>query len=186
MGRWLLILASLLLGAAHAATPLPSDSVYQLAVPLTDQDGHAAPFAARRGTPQLVSMFYASCTMVCPMIIDTMTATRRAAGEPGADRLALLAVSFDPQRDDVPALRRYAAAHKLDLRWWTLARTAPQDTRALAALLGVQYRKLPDGDFNHSSTLLLLDRDGRIVARTSIIGRTDPEFVAAVRKLAGG
>lgn len=185
MKRWLLILASLLLaGTAQAATPLPPDSVYQLAVPLTDQDGHVAPLAARRGAPQLVSMFYSSCTMVCPMIIATMQATRRAAGEPA--RLQLLAVSFDPERDDVPALRRYAAAHKLDLRYWTLARTAPQDARTLAALLGVQYRKLPDGDFNHSSQLLLLDVDGRIVARSNIIGRTDPEFVDAVRKLTGG
>lgn len=185
MKRLLLILFALLLAAtAHAASPLPSDSLYQLSVPLTDQDGHAAPFAAGRGTPQIVSMFYTSCTMVCPMIIDTMKATRRAAGEP-AD-LHLLAVSFDPERDDIAALRRYAAAHKLDLRWWTLARTAPQDTRSLAALLGVQYRKLPDGEFNHSSALLLLDAEGRIVARTNIIGRTDPEFVAAVRKATGG
>lgn len=184
MKRLLLMLAvCLLAGAAHAASPLPADSVYQLAAPLTDQDGHSAPFAARRGKPQIVSMFYASCTMVCPMIIDTMKATRRAAGEP-AD-LQLLAVSFDPERDTVDALRRYAAAHKLDLRYWTLARTRPQDTRTLAALLGVQYRRLPDGDFNHSSELLLLDADGRIVARSNIIGRLDPGFVAAVRKLAG-
>lgn len=184
MKRLLLILSVLLCtGIARAASPLPSDSLYQLSVPLTDQDGHTAPFAARRGTPQIVSMFYTSCTMVCPMIIDTMKATRRAAGEPAG--LALLAVSFDPGRDNVDALRRYAAVHKLDQRWWTLARTVPQDTRSLAALLGVQYRKLPDGEFNHSSALLLLDGEGRIVARTSIIGRTDPEFVAAVRKLAG-
>jgi protein SCO1/2 len=118
------------------------------------------------------------------MIIDTMKATRHAAGEPA--HLQLLAVSFDPERDNVDALRRYAATHKLDLRYWTLARTAPRDTRSLAALLGVQYRTLPDGDFNHSSELLLLDADGRIVARSNIIGRTDPAFVAAVRKLAGG
>ncbi|MCX7515039.1 SCO family protein [Frateuria hangzhouensis] len=183
MKRLLLTLAALLAGGVHAASPLPTDSVYQMAVPLTGQDGHTAPLAARRGEPQLVSMFYTSCTMVCPMIIDTMKATRRAAGEPG--RVGLLAVSFDPARDNVDALRRYAAAHRLDARWWTLARTEPQDTRALAALLGVQYRKLPDGEYNHSSALLLLDGEGRIVARTSIIGRIDPEFVAAVRKLAG-
>jgi len=183
MKRLLLLLALCLAGTAHAASPLPTDSLYQLAVPLTDQDGHSAPLATRRGTPQIVSMFYTSCTMVCPMIIDTMKATRHAAGEPA--QLGLLAVSFDPERDNVDALRRYAAGHKLDMRYWTLARTQPQDTRALAALLGVQYRKLPDGDFNHSSTLLLLDGEGRIVARSSIIGRTDPEFVAAVRKLAG-
>ena len=184
MKRLLLLLALCLAGTAHAASPLPTDSLYQLAVPLTDQDGHSAPLATRRGTPQIVSMFYTSCTMVCPMIIDTMKATRRAAGEP--TRLHLLAVSFDPARDSVEALRRYAVTHKLDLRWWTLARTAPQDTRTLAALLGVQYRQLPDGDFNHSSELLLLDAEGRIVARSTVIGRTDPQFVAAVRKLAGG
>ena len=185
MKRLLLTWLALLLAVtARAAAPLPSDSLYQLSVPLTDQDGRAAPFAAGRGTPQIVSMFYTSCTMVCPMIIDTMKATRRAAGEPAG--LHLLAVSFDPGRDNVAALRRYAAAHKLDLRWWSLARTAPQDTRSLAALLGVQYRQLPDGEFNHSSALLLLDADGRIVARTNVIGRTDPEFVAAVRKATGG
>ena len=184
MKRLLLTLLALLLAApVQAASPLPSDSIYQLSVPLTDQDGHVAPLAAGRGTPRIVSMFYTSCTMVCPMIIDTMKATRRAAGEPA--NLALLAVSFDPGHDSVDVLRRYAAAHQLDLRYWTLARTRPEDTRSLAALLGVQYRQLPGGDFNHSSELLLLDADGRIVARSSIIGRTDPDFVAAVRKLAG-
>ncbi|ODV17339.1 MAG: electron transporter SenC [Rhodanobacter sp. SCN 68-63] len=184
----LLLLGALLSGNALAAPvnvapTLPGDSVYQLAATLTDQDGHAAPWAARRGTPQIVSMFYASCTMVCPMIIDTMQATRRAAGDPAA--LGLLAISFDPARDHTDALRRYAAAHRLDLRWWTLAHATPGDTRSIAALLGVQYRPLPDGDFNHSSVLLLLDADGRIVARSTIIGRTDPAFVAAVRQLAG-
>ena len=40
-----------------------------------------------------------------------------------------------------------------------------------------------DGDFNHTSVLVLLDADGRIVARTERIGGTpDPAFVAAVRE----
>ena len=91
----LLLLGALLSGNALAAPAsvaptLPGDSVYQLAATLTDQDGHAAPWAARRGTPQIVSMFYASCTMVCLMIIDTMKATRRAAGEPAARRVAFI------------------------------------------------------------------------------------------------
>jgi protein SCO1/2 len=181
LAPWLFI-ASLLTGQAFAATPLPADSVYQLHVTLTDQDGHAQPFAARRGQVQLVSMIYTSCTMVCPMIVDTMKLTRKAVAEPGRDKLALLAVSFDPERDSLDALRHYAAARKLDMRYWTLARPQPKDARPLAALLGLQYRQLPDGDFNHSSELILLDTDGRIAARTSVIGRVDPEFVNAVNK----
>jgi protein SCO1 len=50
-------------------------------------------------------------------------------------------------------------------------------------VLGVRYRELANGEFNHTSALLLLDADGRILARTEQVGSTpDPEFIAAVRK----
>ncbi len=178
---WALLL--LACTSALAVTPLPGDSVYQLNVQLTGQDGQVRPLVARRGRPQLVTMFYTSCTMVCPMILDTVKLTRKAVAEPARDQLDVLAVTFDPLRDDVTTLRKYADTRKLDTRHWTLARTAPQDVRQLAALLGLQYRQLPDGEFNHSSELILLDVDGRIAARTDVIGRLDPQFVAAVREL---
>ncbi len=181
---WPCLCAALLLvcTGAFALTPLPGDSVYQLNVQLTRQDGQVQSLAARRGRPQLVTMFYTSCTMVCPMIIDTVKLTRKAIDEPARGQLDVLAVSFDPARDDVAALRKYADTRKLDTRHWTLARTEPQTVRQLAALLGLQYRQLPDGDFNHSSELILLDADGRIAARTDVIGRLDPKFVAAIRR----
>jgi protein SCO1/2 len=171
-----------LIGPLFAATPLPGDSVYQLGIKLTDQNGHSWQLSSRRGRVQLVSMFYTSCTMVCPMTVDTMKATQKAVGEPERDKLDLLAVSFDPSRDNVAALRQYAQKHQLDAARWTLARAEPQDVRSLSAMLGLQYRQLPDGEFNHSSELILLDSDGRIVARTAIIGRLDPAFVDTVRK----
>ncbi len=165
---------------ALAVSPLPGDSIYQLKAQLTTQDGQVQPLAARRGRPQLVTMFYTSCTMVCPMIIDTVKMTRKAIDAGSRDRLDVLAVSFDPARDDVAALRKYADRRKLDAHW-TLARAEPQTVRQLAALLGLQYRQLPDGEFNHSSELLLLDAEGRIAARTDVIGRLDPKFIEAVR-----
>ena len=184
MKRLLLMCCLLLIGSsASAAAPLPRDSVYQLDVGLISQDGQVRPFAAGRGRVQLVTMFYASCTMVCPMIIDSMKLTRNAVDEPARSRLDLLAVSFDPRRDNTAALHQYAVTHKLDSRYWTLARAEPRDVRRLAVLLGLQYRPLPDGDFNHSSELILLDVDGRIAARTDVIGKVDPAFVDSVRKV---
>jgi protein SCO1/2 len=181
------LLCLLLVGPTLAATPLPSDSVYQLDIKLTDQQGHSWPIWARRGRVQLVTMFYTSCTMVCPMIEDTTKATRKVVDEPARDKLDLLAVSFDPKRDDVATLQHYAQKRELDASRWTLARAEPKDVRTLSGLLGLQYRQLPDVDFNHSSELILLDTDGRIVARITIIGRLDPTFVDAVRKaLASG
>jgi protein SCO1/2 len=70
----------------------------------------------------------------------------------------------------------------LDGARWSLASPRPQDVRGVAGVLGVRYRQLADGDFNHTSGLVLLDRDGRIVARTGKVGTVpDPEFVEAVR-----
>jgi protein SCO1/2 len=56
--------------------------------------------------------------------------------------------------------------------------------RSVAGVLGVRYRQLADGEFNHTSALVLLDREGRIVTRTEKIrSEVDPEFVAAVRRV---
>ncbi|MEO8998807.1 MAG: SCO family protein [Rhodanobacter sp.] len=182
MKRLLSCLAILLLlgGAAHAAQPLPGDSVYQLPLRLTGQDGQQHLLSARRGRPQLVTMFYTSCQMVCPLIIDSLRLTRNALDSAVRAKIDLLAVSFDPARDDVATLRAYADKRKLDPRIWTLARAEPAQVRQLSGVLGLQYRQLPDGEFNHSSELILLDAEGRIAARTTVIGRLDPVFVKAI------
>jgi len=182
MKRMLLFFSLLPAVASFAAAPLPSNSIYQLPVKLTAQDGHRFTLSARRGRVQVVSMFYTSCTMVCPLIIDTMQLTSGALDEPSRAKLDLLAVSFDPAHDDIAALDRYAKQHGLQASAWTLARAAPEDVRKLAAVLGVRFREASDGEFNHTSELILLDADGRIVARTATIGRNDPAFVEAVRK----
>jgi len=58
--------------------------------------------------------------------------------------------------------------------------------RKLAAALGVQYRAIENGDFNHSTVISLLDRDGRIASRSSRTGELDQDLMAATkRELAG-
>ena len=167
--------------SARAGEP-PTDSVYRLDVPLVDQDGNGQHLADRRGKPLVVGMFYTSCHNVCPLIVDTMLATERALASNGSDGVDVLFVSFDAARDDPVALRRTADSRKLDAHRWTLARTEPADVRKLAAVLGIQYRELEDGEFNHSSALILLDGEGRISTRTERIGTIDPAFVEAITK----
>jgi protein SCO1/2 len=89
-------------------------------------------------------------------------------------------VSFDPARDSVAVLKQKAEAHQCDTRW-TLARTDETSARKLAALLGVQYRRLASGEFNHSSTIELLDADGRIAARTGTLAAVDPQLLKTLR-----
>jgi protein SCO1/2 len=169
-------------GTAPAAKPLPSDSVLRLADRFTDQDGRAFTLAQRRGKPQVVAMFYSSCKYACPLLIDSGKGVEHALAPAERGKLRILYVSLDPVRDQPKVLSALATQRKLDRTRWTLATTDAAGVRRTAAVLGVRYRQLDNGEFNHSSQLILLDRDGRVLARTDKLGPVaDPEFVAKVK-----
>ena len=187
MKRLLCMLAMLALctgvRAASNPTPLPSDSVYRLSVKLTDQQGKRFDWAGRRGKVQLVSMFYTSCQYICPLIVDSGKAIDRQLTPSEREHLRVLLISMDPIRDTPAALMAVASKRNLDPLRWTLASPAPTHVREIAGVLGIRYRALVDGEFNHTSALVLLDADGRILARTEQMGtKVDPEFLAQVRK----
>ena len=180
-----LLAAALLLAAptsVAADAPLPRDSVYQLPLQLTDQAGRTRPWRELQGKPRLVSMFYTSCQYICPLIVDSGKAVSRQLTDAERARLGIDLISMDPARDTPAALAKVVRQRKLDTARWTLASPPADDVREVAGVLGIRYRALADGEFNHTSALVLLDARGRILARTEQIGtRPDPEFVAAVK-----
>lgn len=183
----LLLASTAVLAASPGHKPLPSDSVYQLPLRLTDQDGRAWDWRTRRGRPQVVAMFYTSCRYICPLIVDSGKAVERGLTADQRGRVGLLLISMDPVRDTPAALKEVAVARRLDTARWTLASPPAGAVRSVAGVLGVRYRQLADGEFNHTSALVLIDAEGRVVARTEKVGSlVDPEFVAAVRAAAGG
>lgn len=171
---------------AAGPPPLPRDSVYQLPLQLTDQSGKTSDWRTRRGKPQLVSMFYTSCQYICPLIVDSGKAVEKSLTPEQRQKLGILLVSMDPQRDTPAALQSIVEKRHLDTARWTLASPPASDVRAAAGVLGIRYRQLADGEFNHTSALVLLDADGRILARTEQVGsKPDPDFIAAVRAATG-
>lgn len=169
-------------GAPAPEAPLPSDSLWQLPVDLVDQDGHPFRLASLRGEPVLASMFYASCDMVCPLIFETISMTLKEAGAKCEARARVLLVTFDPARDTVEVLKQAATDHHAGPRW-VVARGNDDAARQVAAVLGIQYKALPGGAFNHSSTIALLDAQGRVVERSARLGAADGVLVNGLRKL---
>lgn len=169
--------------AAHGApAPLPRDSVYQADIPILGDRGERFAWRDQRGQPQIVSMLYTSCRFTCPMLVDGAKAVQASLPPDERARLHVTFISLDPARDNVAKLAQLRAERGLDGAQWTLARVEPADVRTIASLLGVRYRALADGDFNHTSVLVLLDAHGRVVARTERVGGApDAQFVAAVR-----
>ena len=166
------------------AAPLPRDSIYALDAPLIDQSAHALQLADKRGRAQIVVMFYTSCSFICPTIIDTVQDLDRKLAADERQRLGVLMISLDPQRDGPAALKATADKRQLDLTRWTLAQPRPQDLRAIAGVLGVRYRPLANSEVNHTGVLVLLDAEGRIVARSAkTSGQVEPQFLKQVHTL---
>jgi protein SCO1 len=167
------------------ATELPRNSVYQLDVMLTDQDGHTAPWRAAASPsagPRIVGMFYSRCDYVCPMLFEAIKNIEAQLPPAQRQRLQVGLITIDPARDDVTALQKTAAQRSGDPARWHLYRTQPSDVRKLAGVLGVQYRQLSNGEFNHSTHIILLDPLGVELARSDQIAKPDPGFIKAVLK----
>jgi len=170
----------LVVSVAHGAGDYPPQSIYQLQAVLTNQAGVQHGLDVYAGQPVLVTMFYGSCPAACPLLIDTLRAVERAAPPEQRERLRVLLISIDPQRDTPQSLQELARVRHIDVSRWTLARTDAATVRRIAAILNVQYRQLPNGDFNHASVITLLSPAGEIVVQSSVLGKVDGALLASL------
>jgi protein SCO1/2 len=174
-------------GVAGDATPLPPDSVYHVDATLAPAGGGSLEWQSLRGKPRVVTMFYSTCRAVCPMIVESARAVQRSLPQADRSRVGFVLITMDPKRDSPATLAEVQTARHLDSPGWLLLQPREQDVRTLAAILGVRYRQLADGEFNHTTTLVLLDAEGRVLARTENIGAAgDKAFTDAVRVAAAG
>jgi protein SCO1/2 len=150
---------------AKPTATVQAPSIYDLPVALQDDSGAVRPLETFRGHPVLVTMFYGSCPVACPLLTSDLKRLERQIPEPLRSDVRILMVSFDPARDTPAALARIKQERGLDATRWTLASADDDDARGLAGVLGVKYRKLDSGAFFHSSVIVLLDRQGRPRAR---------------------
>jgi protein SCO1 len=163
--------------AAQAHDADPPESLYRFDAALTSQDGRDHGLDVYRGHRVLVTMFYGSCQATCPLIIETLRSVERAVPEVERANLRVLMISFDPRRDTVPALGELARTRRIDTTRWTIARADERTVRNLAALLDVQYRELPGGEFSHSTAIVLLSPTGAVEVRSSKLGTADAALV---------
>lgn len=169
--------------AAHdtleAGAPAASGSLFDLDMQLTTYGGNPITFARYQGEALLVSMFYATCPAACPLLINKI---KQLDKEVGGERLRVILVTFDPERDTLDRLEKLAELHKLDTSRWFLARAHPDDVRTLAAVLGIKYRFTPSGAIHHSSVITALDGQGRIAAQMQDLTVSPDKVLAALRK----
>jgi len=192
MRRWIL-LAMVLIGLAvtvalgwrlHANSgPAPSS----LGGPFTlvDLEGRPVTEKTLRGKPTAIFFGFTFCPEVCPTTLTELTAAMKALG-PDADRLNVVFVSVDPERDGPEQMKTYLA--NFDPRIQGFTGTVDQ-VAATAKAYKVYYRKVPleGGDYtvDHSSAIYLFDAKGRFVAPIGY-GEDHDRVVSALRAVARG
>ncbi len=150
-------------GAELSAEQFSADSLYQLQSQWKTNLDNRFVFGSQKGQTNIVSMFYTTCTAVCPVLVQNLKRIERHLANVGIPKPHFILVTFDPVRDTEKILNRYAKQHVLTPDGWTLLRGSEEDTLELSVLLGMKYRADGSSGFSHSNIISVLDEDGKII-----------------------
>jgi len=166
--RFLCALASLALAGCGAGGPKfeSSDvtgSSFGHDFTLEDPDGRQRTLADFRGKAVVVFFGYTQCPDVCPATLATLAEAMKRLG-PDADRVQVLFITVDPERDTAALLKQYVPAfdpHFLGLRGDAAA------TARTAKEFRIIYQKVPGptpGSYtmDHSAGSYVFDPQGRL------------------------
>jgi protein SCO1/2 len=144
---------------------------------LTDHTGKPRTLADFRGKVVVMFFGYTQCPDVCPTTMVEMANVMKDLG-PAADKVQVLFVTLDPQRDTRELLAQYVPA--FDKRFLGLYGNAEQ-TAAVAKEFKVFYNKVPGATpgsytLDHTAGSYVFDRDGKL--RLFVRNGQDPRSIA--------
>ena len=130
---------------------------------LTDHTGKARTLADFRGKAVVMFFGYTQCPDVCPTTLGTLAEALKALG-PDAERVQVLFVTVDPERDTQALLAQYVPA--FDPRFVGLYGDAAA-TERVAKEFKVIYQKQPGASpgsytVDHSAGVFVFDPQGRL------------------------
>ena len=156
------------------------ESVYNLDNKWVTQEGSTIKLSHLRGRPVVLAMIYTSCKDVCPLIVSDMKRIEKALLSRPEIKVQFVLVSIDPARDTPQNLKQFSAAHNLDLKKWTLLSSKEKEVLELSVVLGVNFAKIKNGDFEHSNLITVLDPDGIIKHRQVGLGQDPTESLKTI------
>lgn len=177
----LALIAALLLAAC---TPQKFNSVditganYARDFQLNDHHGAPRRLADYKGKVVLIFFGYAQCPDVCPTTLADMAEVKRRLGADG-DKLQVIFVTVDPERDTREVLAQYVPA--FDKSFVGLS-GSPEQTLATAQEFKIFFQKVPGATpssytIDHTAGSYVLDPQGR--ARLFVRHKQDLDSVVA-------
>jgi protein SCO1/2 len=170
MRRSLALLLLLLAAAAAGAADAPALKAGVFDPPraapdfsLRGSDGAELRLSRHRGKVVALAFGFTSCPDVCPVTLATLTEARKKLAAAGTD-LQVVYVTVDPERDDAERMRSYLASFDPSFVGGT---GAPEQLEAVRKEYGILAEKVKTAAgyaVAHSSSIFLIDREGRLRA----------------------
>ena len=137
---------------------------YARDLPLPDHNGQLRSLKDFAGKVVVVFFGYTHCPDVCPTTMSELAQVKQALGAEG-DRLQVLFVSVDPERDTPAVLKAYM--QPFDPSFLALYAPTPEKLAALARDFKVFYQKVPrkdsaDYSVDHTAASYVYDPQGRL------------------------
>jgi len=150
---------------------------------LKDADGKQRQMADFKGKVVVVFFGFAQCPDVCPTTMTEMTQVKQALGADG-DKLQVIFVTVDPERDTPEVMKAYMGA--FDPTFIALIPT-PEQLAAVAKDFKLYYKKVEGktpGSYSmdHTAAQYMYDPQGRLRLYVRY-GSPVPDMVADVRTL---
>lgn len=141
----------------------PPQTAPELAA-LRATDGGALTLARFRGKVVALVFGFTHCPEVCPTTLATLAEARKALGA-DAPAVQVVYVTVDPERDDLAGIGRYLTAFDKTFVGGTGTPAALAEVYKRFGITAVKV-PMPSGGYamNHSSSVYLIDRDGRLRA----------------------
>lgn len=147
---------------AHSFTALDiTGAEYGRDFQLLDADGRSRTLADYRGKVVLVFFGFTQCPDVCPTALARAADVMKRLG-PQAERVQVIFVTLDPERDTPVVLREYTKAFHPS---FIGLHTDLETTAATAKAFKVFYQKVPTGKsytMDHSAISYAFDPKGRL------------------------
>jgi protein SCO1/2 len=125
----------------------------------TDEEGRPISLDSFRGAPVVLSAFFTSCTVRCPLTVSKLREVDRAF-EASGGAVPIVLLTLDPHTDTAERLLRFKQERKLPDHWHFL-RGNDADTQALARQLRVNPA-YDVGHIDHEVRIAVLDPAGRL------------------------
>jgi protein SCO1/2 len=131
---------------------------------LEDTDGRKVTLGQFHGKVVLVSFIFTTCSGSCPATTHRLEKVQEALarGAEFKDKVQLVSITLDPERDTAERLREYMRMYEIDSANWCFLTGPKGIVNKAVADWGMWAKPAANGQLDHPSRVFLVDRKGQV------------------------